>query len=98
VLVLSSATNRYLGDLSGLVALLGALGAFVVVEALRGRPLARRLTVAAALLLALATAGMGFALGLKGQYAYFETNNRQLYDKLVHRFSLCHGEIPPEPK
>jgi hypothetical protein len=98
LLFLSTATNRYLGDVAGLLALLGALGAFALVEALRARPGARRLTVAGALLLAVATAGMGIALGIKGQYAHFETHNPQLYDKLVHRLSLCHGAIPPEPK
>lgn len=98
VLVLSSATNRYLGDVVGPAALLGGLGAFAVVEALHSRPLARWLAVTAALLLALATAGMGFALGVKGQYAHFQTDNPPLYDKLVRRLSVCHGEIPPEPK
>ena len=98
LLVLSTATNRYLGDLVGLVALLGALGAFAAVEAWRARPLARRLTIAAAVLLAAGSAGTGFALGIKGQYTHFQSNNRPLYDKLVRDLSVCHGEIPPEPK
>ena len=98
LLVLSTATNRYLGDVGGLVALLGALGAFAAVEAWRARPLARRLTIAAALLLAAASAGIGFALGIRGQYTNFQSNNPPLYDKLVRHLSLCQGEIPPEPK
>jgi hypothetical protein len=96
--VLSTGTNRYLGDVVGLVALLGALGALGLYGVLRQRTSARRLVLAATLLLAALTAGIGFALGIKGQYAHFQSNNPPLYDKLVHHLSLCHGEIPPEPK
>jgi hypothetical protein len=98
LLGLSTATNRYLGDVVGLVALLGALGALGAVEALRARPIARRLAIAAMLLLGAATGGIGLALGIKGQYANLQTNNTPLYDKLVRHFSICGGEIPPEPK
>jgi hypothetical protein len=97
LLVLSTATNRYLGDVVGLLALLGALGAHGVVEALGARPIARRLALAGVLLLAAATASIGLALGVKGQYANFQTNNPPLHDKLVRHLSLCHGQIPSEP-
>ena len=98
LLVLSTATNRYLGDVVGLVALMGALGAFAMVEAARERRALRRLTIAAVVLLAAVTAGMGFAFGIKGQYTHFQTDNPPLYEKMVRHLSLCHGEIPPEPK
>jgi hypothetical protein len=97
-LFLSSATDRYLGDLAGSVALLGALGAGATYEALRARRILRKLVVAAALLLAIPSIGVGLALGIKGQYAHFEANNPPLYQKLVQRLSVCHGEIPAEPK
>ncbi len=97
-LVLSTATNRYLGDLCGSVVLLGFLGAGAAYDALRERPRLRKLVLAAALLLAIPSIGIGLALGIKGQYAHFESNNPPLYRKLVQRLSVCHGEIPPEPK
>jgi hypothetical protein len=97
-MLLASATNRYLGDVAGALALFGALGAFAAADALRERRLARGLVVAVALILALATAAMGLALGVKGQYVNFEANNPPLYSKLVQRLSVCHGAIPPEPK
>jgi hypothetical protein len=97
-MLLASATNRYLGDIAGALALLGALGAFAASDALQGRRLGRGLLVALALMLALATVAMGLALGVKGQYAHFESNNPPLYGKLFQRLSVCHGTIPPEPK
>jgi hypothetical protein len=97
-LVLSTATNRYLGDIGGTVVLLGTLGAGAAHESVRARPVLRKLVVAAALLLAIPSMGIGLALGIKGQYAHFEANNPPLYQKLVRRLSVCRGEIPPEPK
>ena len=97
-LVLSTATNRYLGDIGGTVVLLGTLGAGAAHEAVRARPVPRKLVLAAALLLGIPSMGIGLALGIKGQYAHFEANNPPLYRKLVRRLSVCHGEIPPEPK
>ncbi len=97
-MMLPSATNRYLGDVAGGMALLSALGLFGATQALQARPLRRRLVVAAALLLAVPSVGIGLALGIKGQYAHFEQNNPPLYQKLVRRLSVCRGEIPPEPK
>jgi hypothetical protein len=97
-LFFSSATNRYLGDVVGSVTLLGMLGIGAGYAALKPSRLFRRLVVAAALLLAIPSMGIGLALGIKGQYAHFEANNPPLYQKLVRRLSVCHGEIPPEPK
>ncbi len=97
-LVLATATNRYLGDVVGAVALLGALGAFTAHEWLTPRRRLRWVMVAVALALSLATAALGLALGVKGQYAHFEVDNPPLYGKLVRDLSACHGPIPPEPK
>jgi len=97
-LVLATATNRYLGDVVGAVALLGALGAFTAHEWLATRPRLRWVALAVALALALATLALGLALGVKGQYAHFEVDNPPLYGKLVRHLSACHGVIPPEPK
>ena len=97
-LVLATATNRYLGDVVGAVALLGALGAFTADEWLARRRRLRWVIVAVALLLALATLALGLALGVKGQYAHFEVDNPPLYGKLVRDLSACHGPIPAEPK
>jgi hypothetical protein len=96
-MTLPSATNRYLGDVAGALALLGALGAFSAVAAAR-RPWVRKLVIGLTLLLALPSIGVGLALGIKGQYVHFQANNPPLYDKLVRHLSVCHGEIPPEPK
>jgi hypothetical protein len=97
-LALGTATNRYLGDLVGTVALLGALGAFTAHEWLAARGRWRWVVVTVALSLALATAALGFALGVKGQYAHFEVDNPPLYGKLVRDLSTCHGPLPAEPK
>lgn len=97
-LVLSTATNRYLGDIGGTVVLLGALGVGAAYESWRARRVLRKLVLGAALLLAVPSMGIGLALGIKGQYAHFEANNPPLYHKLVRRLSLCRGEIPSEPK
>jgi hypothetical protein len=96
-LVFSSATNRYLGDIEGSVVLLGALGAGAAYQAARERRLLRKLVLAATLVLAVPSIGIGLSLGIKGSYAHFENNNPALYQKLVRRLSVCHGEIPPEP-
>jgi hypothetical protein len=97
-LVLATATNRYLGDIVGATALLGAFGAFTAWQWLEPRRRWRWVVVAVALPLALATALLGLALGMKGQYAHFPQFNPPLYDKLVRHLSLCRGAIPPEPK
>jgi len=97
-LVLASATNRYLGDVVGAVALLGALGAFTAHEWLAPRRRVRWVVVAVAVPLALATAALGLALGVKGQYSHFEVDNPPLYGKLVRDLSACHGPLSPEPK
>lgn len=97
-LMLSTATNRYLGDVVGVTVLLGALGVFAAYQAVRERRMFRKLVVATALLLAVPSVGIGLALGVKGQYAHLEQNNPPLYQKLVRRLSICHEEVPPEPK
>jgi hypothetical protein len=96
-LMLSSATNRFLGDAIGVFVLLAIIGALLAAEALEPRPWARRALIGAAVLLALASLGVGFALGFRGQYGHFQ-NNPPLYRKWVERFSVCHGAIPEEPK
>jgi hypothetical protein len=97
-LALGTATNRYLGDVVGAIALLGTLGAFTSHEWLAPRRRLRWVVLAVALPLALATAALGFALGVKGQYAHFEVDNPPLYGKLVRDLSTCHGPLPAEPK
>jgi small-conductance mechanosensitive channel len=96
-LVLATATNRYLGDAVGSLVLLAALGVGAAHEAVRARPRLRKLILAAAFLLAIPSIGMGLALGVRGPYAHFRANNPPLYQKLVQRLSVCHGQIPPEP-
>jgi hypothetical protein len=97
-LMLSSATNRFLGDAIGVVVLLAALGAFAAAEALQPWPWAQRGLIGVAVLLAVLSTWAGFALGFKGQYNHFEQGNPTLYRTMVERFSVCHGQIPPEPK
>ena len=97
-MTLPSATNRYLGDVAGALALLGALGAWTAYEAVRARPRLRKLVLATAVLLAFPTLIAGFGLGIVGQYGNFESNNYPLYAKLVRNLSVCRGPIPVEPK
>ena len=99
LLFLSTATNRYLGDVVGLLALLGALGAFALVEALRERPVGpptdrRR----GARVGGRHGRAWGSRSGSRGNTPTSRPTTRALYDKLVHHLSLCHGQIPPEPK
>jgi hypothetical protein len=96
-LMLPSATNRYLGDVAGAIALLSTLGVWTAHQAVQARPVLRRLVVAAAVLLAIPSIGVGVALGIRGQYPHFAVNNPPLYQKLVRRLSVCRGELPPEP-
>jgi hypothetical protein len=96
-LTLPSATNRYLGDVAGAIALLSTLGVWTAYQAVQARPLLRRLVVAGAVILAIPSVGVGVALGIIGQYPHFSVNNPPLYQKLVRRLSVCQGEIPPEP-
>lgn len=97
-MMLPSATNRYLGDISGALALLAALGVWTAYEEARARPRLRKLVLAAALALAVPTLIAGFGLGIVGQYGNFEANNFPLYFKLVRDLSVCRGPIPVEPK
>ncbi len=97
-LMLSSATNRFLGDAIGVFVLLATIGAFMAAGALEPWPWARRSLIGVAVLSAVLSVGTGFALGFKGQYNHFEQGNPTLYRKMVEHFSVCHGEIPPEPK
>lgn len=96
-LTLPSATNRYLGDVTGAIALLSTLGVWTAHQAVQARPVLRKLVVAAVFLLAIPSVGVGVALGIRGQYPHFEANNPPLYQKLVRRLSVCQGEIPPAP-
>jgi hypothetical protein len=97
-LLVSSATNRYLGDSVGALVVLATLGVYLAVEALERWRWVRRIVVGLALLLAVASLWAGFALGLPGQYGHLQYHNPPLYQKLVEHFSACHGEIAPEPK
>jgi hypothetical protein len=97
-LMLSSATNRFLGDAIGVFVLLATLGALATAEALEPHPWARRGLIGVAVLLTALSVATGLALGFKGQYDHFQQGNPMLYRKMVEHLSVCHGQIPPEPK
>jgi hypothetical protein len=97
-MTIASATNRYLGDAVGGIALWGAFGAFRLRERLRAHAAARRAAMAGVLALGILSAWFGLALGFFGQYVHFPANNPALADKLVHALSVCGDKLPPPPK
>lgn len=97
-MLVASATNRYLGDGAGGLALAGTFGVWVAYAACRRMPAARRAVMAAAVALGCLTSAAGLALGFYGQYAHFPAHNPELSDKLIRGLSVCRGPLPPPPK
>jgi len=97
-MLVASATNRYLGDGAGGLAVAGTFGVWVAYAACRERLAARRAVMAAAVAMGLLTIGAGLALGFYGQYAHFPAHNPKLSDQLIRGLSVCHGPLPPPPK
>jgi hypothetical protein len=96
-LLIASATNRYLGDAVGGLALSGAFGVWILYAVLRREPSHRRPVVAGAAALAGLSVATGLALGLYGQYSHFPANNPPLTEQLVRRLSVCGAVVPPPP-
>jgi 4-amino-4-deoxy-L-arabinose transferase-like glycosyltransferase len=96
-LLIASATNRYLGDTVGGVALSGAFGAWILYARLRGEPSYRRPALAGAGVLAGLSVAVGLLLGFYGQYSHFPANNPPLTEQLVRRLSFCGPVVPPPP-
>jgi hypothetical protein len=83
------ATMRFLGDAAPALTLAGTLGWWLCHERFRERPAPRRLIASAAVVLALATVGVGAALGFEGQYRHFRQHNPALLDRLEKHASFC---------
>jgi hypothetical protein len=97
-MLVASATNRYLGDGAGGIALAGAFGLWIAYAACKAHRARRRAVMAGAAVLGLLTIGNGLALSFYGQYAHFMMHNPQLSEKLVRALSVCHGPPAPPPK
>lgn len=88
-LTLFWATMRFLGDMTPALTLVGTLGWWLCWARFRESASRRRLVVSAAVVLALATVGVGVALGFTGQYGHFREHNPALLDRLENRLSFC---------
>ena len=88
-LIMMAATMRYLGDVAGAIALLGALGAWSLHSIARNRRALRWTAAAACWLLAVPTMAVGMAQGIEGQYTHFRKSNPALMQKLEKRLSVC---------
>jgi hypothetical protein len=90
-LALFWATMRFLGDMAPALTLAGTVGWWLWVSKARfgERPARRRLFTSAAVALALATIGIGAALGFEGQYRHFRQHNPALLDRLEKAISFC---------
>jgi hypothetical protein len=88
-LIMMAATMRYLGDVAGAVALLGALGAWSLHTIARSRRTLRWTAAVVCWLLAVPTIAVGLAQGFEGQYTHFRKSNPALMQKLEKRFSIC---------
>ena len=96
-LLIASATNRYLGDVVGGVALSGAFGVWILYAGCAGsRPTAAPSWPGRRTLAGLSVAA-GLALGFYGQYGQFPANNPTLTEQLVRRLSVCGPVVPPPP-
>jgi MFS family permease len=83
------ATMRFLGDAAPALTLAATCAWWLWYGRLRERPSRRRLVVAAAVVLGLATIAAGLALGFEGQYRHFHQHNPALLDHLEKALSFC---------
>ncbi|HSS37515.1 MAG TPA: hypothetical protein VLT58_01985, partial [Polyangia bacterium] len=81
-------TMRYVADFSAGMVLLGVWGGWSLVTAVRGR-WPRRGVIALLVVLALATAIIGFLLGFVGYDEMFKQHNDVLYESLRRKLSFC---------
>lgn len=88
------ATMRYANDVAYGLALLGAMGAFVLQTSRLGRLLPKATSTLAATL-CVATITMGLLIGYQGYNGQFLHHNRPLHAKLVRALSFC-GDDPPK--
>ncbi len=88
-LPLWTGTMRYLGDVVGFAIVLATMGAWWLRAWLRDRAGARRVVVALATILGIATILLGILLGMQGQYGHVRLTNPALMDKLEKRLSVC---------
>ncbi len=83
-----TATMRYLADFTFGLVLLGILGGFTLRSSLRGR-WTRALGTIVIVGTSLGTVVMGLLLGFQGYNNQFAIHNPPLYEKVVHKLSLC---------
>ena len=68
---------------------LGTVGWWLCYARVHERPAARRLVLAAALVVGLATVAAGAALGFDGQYGHFRQHNPGLLERLEKALPFC---------
>jgi hypothetical protein len=83
------ATMRFLGDAAPALTVAATCAWWLWYARLQNDPARRRLVVAAAVALGLATIAAGLALGFEGQYRHFHQQNPALLDRLEKAFSFC---------
>ena len=83
------ATMRFLGDAAPVLTLAGTVGWWLCYARVHERPAARRLVLAAALVVGLATVAAGAALGFDGQYGHFRQHNPGLLERLEKALPFC---------
>jgi len=93
-LVLFSATMRYLADGAPGMALLGTLGAWMLVSDLGVRAWLRWALTAGCLALSAYTIAFGLLLGFQGYHQAILWQNPALYQKLITRYTLCKDGRP----
>jgi hypothetical protein len=90
-LIVNGATMRYLLDIVPSLAILSAVGYWLVLEALADRPRVLHETRSMARIVVAAQCLLGFLLAFTGYYRHFQAFNPPLYHFLVSHFPV----IPP---
>lgn len=94
LLGLYMATMRYLSDVTNGLVLLGAFGAFMLLQGARHK-LWRWCVIAATTLALLTTIGFGLLLGYQGYNGHFKLFNPKLDAALQERFATCDAAATP---
>jgi len=87
LLFFTASTERHLMDLTPTLLLLSGIGLWNTLQALKGMPARRLLVALLACILTLATMIMGILLAVTGHGARFETQNPELFERLMRFFA-----------
>ncbi len=84
-----NATMRYLGDVTAGFLLFATWSGWTLYHRLHRRPALRVVVGVTFTALAVCSIAVGLLFGFQGYGEHFKTNNVQLYDKMVAKFSRC---------